>query len=77
MRQRMPIAPDAEGASGMIGPVARTPDTRGGDRHKGDPQRAVRVSDELWDAVAMQATEKGLTRREAVIEALEKWVGWQ
>lgn len=56
---------------------AESKDTRGGDRHKGDPNRAIRISDELWDEVADKAKREGLTRREAVIEALERYVGWR
>lgn len=50
------------------------PDTRKGDR-SATKVRAVRVSDEVWDAALAKAAENGETVAQVVRAALVKYVG--
>jgi len=38
------------------------------------PNRTVRVSDELWDAVTKKAAEEGVTVTEVILKALERFL---
>jgi len=38
------------------------------------PNRTVRVSDELWEAVQRKAAAEGLTVTEVIIRALERFL---
>lgn len=52
-----------------------TKDTRVGDRHKGDPTRAIRASDDLWAAVKAKAEVEGVTLQDLVKRVLAEYVG--